>query len=247
MLHQAEFTGIKCSRNGHFLIVIKLLVLYATSMNTDVISQEDKQTLPQANTAQPTSNLVSGLYWNGNRWKGTRTVPVVLELAHDKLVMYDRDDKQVFNVSLTIVQARFTRADSLHLTVNGVKYWLSGMGTAISPDFSPAQKTRLEEFNRSVRLLQGTIAASGVATAGLALHNMPAAGVADVAAGVMAFKAAHDEDKLLNKWYVALQQTGVQVTGKRAGMLKISIITFVVTIVLCIVMIFVIYAITSPK
>jgi len=216
-------------------------------MNTVADKQEDKQVSPEANAPRSPKRLISGLYWNGNRWKGTRTVPVVLELANNKLVMYDQDDKQIFNAPLATVQARFTRADSLHLTVNGVKYWLSGMGTAISPDFSPAQKARLEESNKSVGLLRGGIVTTTMAAAGRMTHNMPAASVASVAGGVMAFKAAHDEDKLLNKWHDALQQAGVQVTGKRAGMLKIGIITVCLAIVFCIVMLFVIYALTMPK
>ena len=151
--------------------------------------QQKQQVSPQSNTAQPSMHLVSGLYWNKSRWNGSKSVPVVLELTSDAFIMYDRDDNQVFNVPLTAVQARFTSIGSLYLTVNGVRYYISGIGTAISPDFSTIQKERLQKFNTSVGLLRGTIGASGLESVALATNNLPLGTVSGVAGGVMATKA----------------------------------------------------------
>ena len=199
------------------------------------ISDQEQQESPQATPNTPSLHFAAGFYWNRSRWNGAKSMPVVLELTNDAFIMYDRDDNQVFKVQPKIVQARFTSMGNVYLTVDGTRYFISGMGTPITPDFSVSQKERLQKVNTSSRLVRGAIGASGVETVALATNNLPIGAVGGVVGGAMGAVALYNDKKLLNALYTALQQAGAQMTSKRFSLVKLIFISTGITIIVLII------------
>ncbi|OYO05511.1 hypothetical protein [Enemella evansiae] len=95
----------------------------------------------------------AGLYWQQSKWNGRKTVPVILELFDSNTLRLGMADGIIFAVPATSVQAKFSITNILHLTVNGEKYAISGIGTSLSPEFPPVmvdylQRTAGEIANR---------------------------------------------------------------------------------------------------
>lgn len=95
----------------------------------------------------------AGLYWQQSRWNGRKTVPVILELFDSNTLRLGVADGILFAVPASSVQAKFSVINVLHLTVNGQKYAISGIGTSLSPEFPPVmidylQRTAGEIANR---------------------------------------------------------------------------------------------------
>lgn len=193
-----------------------------------MLSTDQTQTTPTAYpTGSPENNtlhFISGLFWR-KAFVGFRpTEAVVLELAKDRLTLYDNGDRQVFSVPLSAVQAHLTRIGTLKLTVSGVSYALF-MKSGLRFRLSPALKARLEQYEQQSYGSSAMLSAAGsvgvvagIARSGVTGSALP--GMLGGATGVFIHgAAAHADDKLMNQWQAVFQQAGIPITGKSQQLL----------------------------
>jgi hypothetical protein len=115
-----------------------------------------------------TVRFTSGVYWRRSRWNGRKCDPVILTVDQGRLRM-STADAVVFDVPCTSVTARFSRAWTMMLTVEGTRYDFVGQGSGISKSFTPAQldEIRAAHANAAGRDRSGGTAAAATGAAGL--------------------------------------------------------------------------------
>jgi|GEM_PF-1533068 len=181
-------------------------------------------------------NYASGLYWRKNLWNGTATVPVVMQLKDGLLTMIDRDGQSVFSLPVNTVSARITAFGTLILNCNGTRYAITGRGSAISKNFSSAQKAMLSKQNRATNIERvgaaGMVAGTVLGAAHMSGPALGADAVAEVALGTEIAMS----DKTIGQWGDILRQAGAGVKGKRPHELRnLLIITVLIIVVFLII------------
>ena len=188
-------------------------------MMPDTTNEQQTQTHQPILTTNAADNtgvhFISGLFWK--KGKGLRsTEAVVLELAEGRLSMYDKDDRQVFSVPTSAVQAHFTRIGVLKLTIGGELYSLF-MNSGLSTRLSPALMARLAQssIGTSTFMMAAGSASllAGIARSDATGNALP--GALGGAAGAAVHGAAvHKDDKIMNQWRATFLQVAIPVTGK---------------------------------
>lgn len=160
--------------------------------------------------------FASGVYWRRSRWNGARCVPAVLSLRCGRLRLAAARDV-AFDAPCAEVTARFSRLHTMVLTVGGTRFDVVGIGSSLSPSFTPAQREEL-------RALQAEAAGTAVSpTAGALGAGLIASGVgggaggalgaaADVTAVVGAFSDWGRLKATIGPWREVLPAAGVAVT-----------------------------------
>lgn len=105
--------------------------------------------------------LKSGLYWRQSKWNARRCVPAILA-TNGHTVRLSSADAVAFDAPCAQVSARFSKLQTLTLTVAGTQYDLVGKPANLSPAFSQAQRAELLDADRVVSAA-GDLAGTGLA------------------------------------------------------------------------------------
>jgi hypothetical protein len=117
----------------------------------------------------PTSvRFTSGVYWRRSKWNGRKCEPVILTVDQGRLRM-STADAVVFDVPCASVSAKFSRAWTMTVTVDGTGYDFVGRGSGISKAFTAAQldEIRAAHATAAGRDRSGATVAAGTGAAGL--------------------------------------------------------------------------------
>jgi len=97
--------------------------------------------------------IVTGLYWRKSAWNGFATVPVILRLDGDILILKTSKDT-VWQAPISETRCRFTVFGTMIVTFAGKEYAFVPAGAGVSRSFS---KEQLAELNTD-SLINSTIA-----------------------------------------------------------------------------------------
>lgn len=161
---------------------------------------------PTENQSQAPLFFKSGIYWRKSLWNGAKTVPSILTINGDTLTLKS-DQETAFEVPVNTVKVRFTKLGTLVIKTGGKKYDITGVGAAISRQFSAEQIEELanKNANTPTNLVAGGLGAN---TFGVGVGGVGGAGasVAGSIASVVGFSIGVKE---LNKWKDIFAKAGI--------------------------------------
>ncbi len=148
----------------------------------------------------------SGIYWRKSLWNGAKTVPSILALNNGTLSLKS-DRETAFEVPVQSVKVRFTRFGTLVIKAAGKKYDITGVGAAISRQFTDEQKQELanENVNTATNLTAGGLGANAF---GVGVGGVGGAG-ASIVGNIGAIVGFSIGVKELGKWKAIFANAGV--------------------------------------
>jgi hypothetical protein len=155
---------------------------------------------------EPPQFFKSGVYWRQSLWNGAKTVPSILTIDNGTLSLKS-DRELAFEVPVNTVKVRFTRFGTLVIKASGKKYDITGVGAAISRQFSEQQREELanKNANTPTNLVAGGLGSNSL---GVGVGGVGGAG-ASIAGSALAVVGFSIGVKELNKWKPIFAKEGV--------------------------------------
>lgn len=166
---------------------------------------QSRANTPQQPIEAPTL-FKSGIYWRQSLWNGAKTVPSILSLENGVLSLKS-DRETAFEVPVSTVKAKLTGFKTLVVEAGGKKYSITGVGAAISRQFTEEQKKELADKNANTptNLMAGGLGSNALGV-GLGGAGGAAASIGGSVVAIVGFSIGAKE---LEKWKVIFEKLGV--------------------------------------